>query len=171
MNDRLIKKSDIVNGVKSDPHYREVREYCSDDFHIRFFFITRAHNDIVSHYIRKMLHDSFEPHIVMFNSTVWDVCRYHAPFDTSLFEENVTKVCNDLKCFADCKLIWLHQPPVSAKCGSRIVEPHHRNELGANVIQWVNEAVNVAHEITKAHGFLSIDLYHLMEHRKSKWLG
>ena len=87
VNDTLLKGG-ILEELKNDPSYREVREYRKDEFHIRFYFITRAYNPIVLGFIRN-IYAEFDPDIIMFNSTIWDVNRNGPPFDHLAFEQNV----------------------------------------------------------------------------------
>ena len=158
--------------LKNDPSYREVREYCRGEFHIRFYFITKAFNPIVSKFMRD-IYAEFHPDIFMFNSAIWDVNRGGIPFDLFDYKQNVRFICKVLVLLFSphCRLIWLHQPPVTSKCSSGgIVQPADREVLKSNVLQWIYEAVCVAENVTKQHGFETIDLYHLMKHR-SNWIG
>ena len=49
-----------------DPLYHEVREFCQNEFFIRFYFITRAYNDIVDTCIRDMQQE-FKPGSFLFS--------------------------------------------------------------------------------------------------------
>ena len=109
----------------------------------------------------------------MFNSAIWDVNRNGPPFDHAAYEQNVRYICQVLVLLFshNCKLIWLHQPPVTPKCASgRIVLAVNQDVLKMNVLRWMYEAVCIAENITKQYGFETIDLYHLMKHRSS-WIG
>ena len=71
----------------------------------------------------------------------------------------------------NCRLIWLHQPPVTPKCATgRIVLAANHEVLKNNVLRWMYEAVVIGERITKQYGFNTIDLYHLMKHR-AHWIG
>ncbi|XP_075253771.1 uncharacterized protein LOC142345559 isoform X2 [Convolutriloba macropyga] len=170
VNDNLLKGG-ILEELKNDPSYREVREYRKGEFHIRFYFITRAYNPIVLGFVRN-IYAEFDPDIFMFNSAIWDVNRNGPPFDHAAYEQNVRYICQVLVLLFshNCKLIWLHQPPVTPKCASgRIVLAVNQDVLKMNVLRWMYEAVCIAENITKQYGFETIDLYHLMKHRSS-WI-
>ncbi|XP_063720608.1 PC-esterase domain-containing protein 1B-like [Symsagittifera roscoffensis] len=166
VNDILLDGG-IFEELKNDPLYREVREYRQGEFHVRFYFITKSFNSIVWAFVHNIYAD-FHPDVFFINSAIWDVNRGGIPFDRFAYKQNVRLICKRLVFLfsSNCRLIWLHQPPVTQKCSSGgIVQPADREVLKFNVLQWIEEAVCIAENVAKQLGFETIDLYHLMKHR------
>lgn len=64
----------LHNGTR----YREVRQYRTGHHLVRFYFLTRIYSD----YLESILADfqaGPQPDLVIINSCIWDVSRYHPP--------------------------------------------------------------------------------------------
>lgn len=72
-NDCLVEGGRLGH-MNNGTAYREVRQYRSDHYLVRFYFITR----IFSNYMESILADfkhGIKPDMVIVNSCVWDVSR------------------------------------------------------------------------------------------------
>jgi len=70
-HDCLLEGGNLNNSTG----YREVRDYRSDNHHVRFYFLTR----IFSEYVESILEDircGLKPDLVVVNSCIWDISRW-----------------------------------------------------------------------------------------------
>jgi hypothetical protein len=73
MNDELIEggvKASLNNGI----NYTEARQYVTNYYLIRFYFVTRCYNQYVES-ILKDLCSGPRPDLVIMNSCLWDMTR------------------------------------------------------------------------------------------------
>lgn len=75
-NDELIEggcMESMTNGLS----YREIRQYKTNVYLIRFYFVTRCYNRYVESILND-LSDSPKPDILIMNSCLWDITRCSA---------------------------------------------------------------------------------------------
>jgi hypothetical protein len=71
--DKLIeggRMAEMTNGK----NYREVRQYQTDQFLIRFYFVTRSYNSYVETILADLFYKPY-PDVVIANSCLWDITR------------------------------------------------------------------------------------------------
>ena len=73
MHDELLEGG-CLGEMHNGKHYREVRQYQTDNQLLRFYFITRCYSE----YMENVLDDFLEepvPDVVIVNSCIWDLTR------------------------------------------------------------------------------------------------
>ncbi|XP_076819303.1 PC-esterase domain-containing protein 1A-like [Clavelina lepadiformis] len=156
LGDRLIEQSELTNGTA----YREVREYKTDTFLLRFYFVTR----IYSEYMESVLNDFGKPDqpvpdVVLVNSCLWDITRY-GKNGTNLYKENIEKFCKKLDEVVPVEtcVIWRTTLPVSraARGGFLMQDVMDKN---ATLVVDVFLANHLAHQIVTNHKYDVLDMH------------
>ncbi|XP_069833222.1 PC-esterase domain-containing protein 1A-like isoform X2 [Dendropsophus ebraccatus] len=110
-NDALVEGG-VLNEMHNGTTYREVRQYRTGHYLVRFYFLTRAYSD----YLESVLSDfksGPQPDVVIVNSCVWDLMRYgDDPLEAyktnlNILFQRLKKVLNP-----DCLIIWSMTMPV-----------------------------------------------------------
>ncbi|KAJ8026074.1 PC-esterase domain-containing protein 1A [Holothuria leucospilota] len=115
MNDKLIEggtKGVMNNGI----NYREVREYKTDTHLVRFYFVTRVHNNYWRDVIFRDISNDPQPDVIIMNSCLWDISRY-GQFGMPEYKENLEKTFQTLSEVipSECVCIWNTALPVANK--------------------------------------------------------
>ncbi|XP_056407505.1 PC-esterase domain-containing protein 1A-like [Hyla sarda] len=113
-NDTLVEGGELT-GLHNETTFREVRQYRTGHHLVRFYFLTRVYSD----YLESILSDfksGPQPDVVIVNSCVWDLLRYHnQPLET--YKTNLDVLFRRLKevLSPECLIIWTMTMPVGYK--------------------------------------------------------
>ena len=65
-----------LDSMHNSTHYREIRQFKTDFFLIRFYFVTRVFSDYFNTIVEDLQHPSSPKiDVVIMNSCVWDMTR------------------------------------------------------------------------------------------------
>ena len=114
-NDKLIEGGRLSN-MNNGTGYREVRQFQTDCYLLRFYFVTRCYGT----YMESILSDlsgELQPDVVIMNSCLWDISRYVHPESVVFFDHG----CRGYLMFCivtKCKYIVDLSPTLLLKIGS-----------------------------------------------------
>lgn len=144
LDDTLVERSELTNGT----NYREVREYRSDDLHLKFFFITRIFNSYVESILSEMKDPNTpDPDVLILNSCLWDISRY-GQNSMELYKKNLKKFCGKLVDILPkhTLVVWRTTLPVSEEMKGGFMTSDAewcRNTLQLNVMRANYFAMNI----------------------------
>ncbi|XP_071090826.1 PC-esterase domain-containing protein 1A-like isoform X1 [Haliotis cracherodii] len=161
--DELIeggKKGKMSNGT----NYREVRQYVSDYYLIRFYFVCRCYNAYMESILAD-LSDEPRPDVVILNSCLWDISRYGVRAIDE-YKENLKTLFRRFKEVlpADCLVIWNTTLPISknARGGFIIPEIEFMNStLRLDIL----EANYYAAKVVVENDFDVLDLHYFLRYQ------
>ncbi|KAJ0006374.1 hypothetical protein NQD34_013647, partial [Periophthalmus magnuspinnatus] len=136
--------------------YREVRQYQSDHHLVRFYFVTRVY----SPYMKSILNDfrrGPKPDVVIINSCVWDISRYHCEWIED-YKENLHQFFDALNGVLPMEslVIWNVTMPLAEKIkGGFLVAEHKMPHLRMDVI----EANFFSGKLADGYGLDVLDLH------------
>uniref|UniRef100_A0A3Q2XEJ0 Family with sequence similarity 113 n=1 Tax=Hippocampus comes TaxID=109280 RepID=A0A3Q2XEJ0_HIPCM len=88
----------VEGGCLSQMHngtgYREVRQYQSPHHLVRFYFVTRIYSDYMKSIMEDFRH-GLKPDLVIVNSCVWDISRYHSQW-VDRYKDNLNMFFEEL---------------------------------------------------------------------------
>ncbi|XP_072315519.1 PC-esterase domain-containing protein 1A-like [Eucyclogobius newberryi] len=131
----------VEGGCLSSLHngtgYREVRQYQTDHHLVRFYFVTRVY----SPYMKSILNDfrrGPKPDVVIVNSCVWDISRYHSEW-TEDYKKNLHQFFDELKGVlpVETLVLWNVTMPLAERIrGGFLAEMEHKmSHLRLDVIE------------------------------------
>ncbi|XP_070711336.1 PC-esterase domain-containing protein 1A [Pempheris klunzingeri] len=146
--------SQMHNGTQ----YREVRQFQSAHYLVRFYFVTR----IYSRYMQSILEDfrqGLKPDIVIVNSCVWDISRYYSNW-TDDYKENLHKFFEELSGTLpeETLVVWNLAMPLGERLKGGFLVPeikHKAPQLRYDVI----EANFYSGTLANAYGMDVLDLH------------
>uniref|UniRef100_H2YWH2 Family with sequence similarity 113 n=1 Tax=Ciona savignyi TaxID=51511 RepID=H2YWH2_CIOSA len=164
-NDRLVHRSELTNGT----NYQEIREYKTDNYLIRFYFITRIFNKCV-----KTILDDFmdkeqpTPDVVFVNSCLWDISRYGRNSKKE-YINNLEKFCTELdKCVPiETCIVWRTTLPVSQRARGGFLSKEIANCTNTLVVD-VLLANHLAHTIITRHKYDVVDMHFLFTQQQQR---
>uniref|UniRef100_A0A8D0HU51 Family with sequence similarity 113 n=1 Tax=Sphenodon punctatus TaxID=8508 RepID=A0A8D0HU51_SPHPU len=122
--------------MQNGTNYREVRQYCTDHHLVRFYFLTRAYSD----YLESILDDfkeGPEPDLVLVNSCIWDLTRYHDGSPIYQYRLNLEKTFRRFSEVLpdECLVIWTSTMPLGPKTSGSLFEDSEHPTLRNDVIE------------------------------------
>ncbi|XP_013412949.1 PC-esterase domain-containing protein 1A [Lingula anatina] len=169
VDDKLIEggQKAVMN---NKTNYKEVRQYQTDYFLVRFYFTTRCYNDYVESILRDLAEEP-QPDVVIMNSCLWDVTRY-GPSSVPKYKENLIELFHKFKKILpdDALVIWNTALPIAnnARGGFLIPEVEFMNDtLRLDIM----EANYYARQVAGHYGFDVLDLHYYFRrqiHRRAK---
>ncbi|XP_067097010.1 PC-esterase domain-containing protein 1A-like [Osmerus mordax] len=138
--------------------YREVREYRSDNHHVRFYFITR----IFSEYVESILEDircGLKPDLVVVNSCIWDISRHNRPWELD-YMNNLKQFFKQLKSVLpkESLVIWTLTMPVGNNIRGGFLVPEIAH-MGSTLREDIVEANSVSRSVASGFGLDVLDLH------------
>ncbi|KAM6441556.1 uncharacterized protein PHA67_023213 [Liasis olivaceus] len=163
-NDRQVE----FNGPHSRNDYRLVHQYRTRHHLVRFYFITRVY----STYMESILNDfradleaDLVPDVVILNSCLWDLNRYHddsptePPVPKAIREycENAEKLFQALDNIlpSSCLIIWVTALPIRENARGYVIQQPHRPSAKDMI-----EANLHSHNLANRYSFDVLDLHH-----------
>ncbi|XP_040887104.1 PC-esterase domain-containing protein 1A [Toxotes jaculatrix] len=146
--------SPMHNGTE----YREVRQFQSAHHLVRFYFVTRVY----SRYMQSILDDfrnGLKPDVVIVNSCVWDISRYHSRWIDD-YKENLYRFFEKLSGILpkETLIIWNLTMPLAERIKGGFLVPeieHKAPQLRYDVI----EANFYSGTLADAYGMDVLDLH------------
>nr|XP_022335764.1 PC-esterase domain-containing protein 1A-like [Crassostrea virginica]XP_022335765.1 PC-esterase domain-containing protein 1A-like [Crassostrea virginica] len=162
-NDKLIEGGRLSN-MNNGTGYREVRQFQTDCYLLRFYFVTRCYGT----YMESILSDlsgELQPDVVIINSCLWDISRYGSN-SVEEYKENLNTLFDRFKekLPEDTLVIWNTTLPVAKDIRGGFLVPEidfMKNTLRLDIL----EANLFAKQIVEAHGFDILDLHYHLRNR------
>ncbi|XP_046385588.1 PC-esterase domain-containing protein 1A-like [Ischnura elegans] len=168
LGDRLIKQGELNRGRD----YLEMREYLTDEFYVKFNFLTKCLTKEVEEMVEDFKKEKTRaPDVIIINSCLWDIARW-GPDGVSKYKENMRKLFTLFKESLPVKtlVIFATTPPISQSCSAAFLVK--QIEFMKHSLRFeVMEANLFVRQIVPTYGYDIVDLhYHLRMqiHRRCK---
>ena len=116
--EHTFEQDELVHGgqqghMHNGTHYREVRQFCSGQHLVRFYFLTRVYSDYLEDVLEELQSSEHHPDLVIMNSCLWDITRYGKDFWPS-YRRNLERLFGRLRqvLSESCLLVWNTAMPV-----------------------------------------------------------
>ncbi|XP_022428076.1 PC-esterase domain-containing protein 1B [Delphinapterus leucas] len=170
-----FEQDELVQGGKqgrmhNGTHYREVRQFCSGQHLVRFYFLTRVYSDYLEAILEELHSGEHDPDLVIMNSCLWDLTRYGEDSWPN-YLQNLESLFGRLRQVLpeSCLLVWNTAMPVGNNINSGFLPPELRpaaSTLKTNVI----EANFYSSAEAQKHGFDVLDLHFHFRRHTGKYL-
>ncbi|KAG5212025.1 hypothetical protein JEQ12_014454 [Ovis aries] len=173
--EHTFEQDELVQGgqqghMHNGTHYREVRQFCSGQHLVRFYFLTRAYSDYLEDVLEELQSSEHHPDLVIMNSCLWDITRYGEDFWPS-YRRNLERLFGRLRqvLSESCLLVWNTAMPVGDKITSRFVPPEVQFAASSVKINVIEANFYSSAEAQK-HGFDVLDLHFHFRRHTGKYL-
>ncbi|CAF0959080.1 unnamed protein product [Adineta ricciae] len=119
----------VYKSLGSGIEYEEKRVFLANIFLVKFIFLTRCQNDVVTRTFEEFRRDTEKPDLVVINSTLWDISRYGTNGEAD-FKKNVPICLDELRAATSPTtiLLWLTALPISAEPSAAVFDEKYRPE-------------------------------------------
>uniref|UniRef100_A0A4W2GNE2 PC-esterase domain containing 1B n=2 Tax=Bos indicus x Bos taurus TaxID=30522 RepID=A0A4W2GNE2_BOBOX len=173
--EHTFEQDELVHGgqqghMHNGTHYREVRQFCSGQHLVRFYFLTRVYSDYLEDVLEELQSGEHHPDLVIMNSCLWDITRYGKDFWPS-YRRNLERLFGRLRQMLSesCLLVWNTAMPVGDKITSRFVPPEVQFTSSSVKISVIEANFYSSAEAQK-HGFDVLDLHFHFRRHTGKYL-
>ncbi|UJR29051.1 hypothetical protein I4U23_010266 [Adineta vaga] len=119
----------VYKSLASGIEYEEKRIFLANIFLVKFIFLTRCLNDVVTRTFDEFQRDTEKPDLVVINSTLWDISRYGANGEAD-FKRNLPICFDELRAATSPTtiILWLTALPISAEPSAAVFDEKYRPE-------------------------------------------
>jgi len=149
LNDTLLDGGEFGQ-LTNDPHYKEVREFVKEDFHVKFYFITRVWYDYLEEVMKSI--EELKPDVVIACSMLWDIMRYGDTFLINEYQRNLDKFLTEIKKHVPetSAIIWANSPPVADRCYGGVFVKQVMNKKPF-LKEWHLKAMKITKQLVEKH--------------------
>lgn len=160
-NDCRTSNSPLTSGR----HYEEIREYCGQNTHVKFTFITKLHS---RNLLEAFAEDS--PDVLVINSCVWDLTRW-GPDGVAEYKRNVVDTMQFFKRTlpGETLVIFATTLPLSSHCTGGFLKK--QIEFLRYMLPWhITEANSFLEEMAKLYRYDVLDFHYNMRFLTEEWM-
>jgi len=160
MGDMLLEGG-CLGERHNNKHYREIRQYQTDNYLVRYYYITGAHSEYLEECIDELADENQpKPDVIIMNSCIWDLTR-NGNKGRRLYPDRLQITFHHLKSVLpeSCLLLWLAALPLSDKVRGGVFLPG-LDHCGHTIRYDVIEANYVAHLIANDMKVDLLDLHY-----------